>query len=82
MGSLGRQKKQKLPKNTKNSRNEKFCTTATENVCLKDAYTVNFKTISLILIYMITEFYAIFYHMKFRLIAPIAPAPFYSNYMI
>ena len=37
----GRQKKQKLPKNTKNSTNEKFSTTATENVCLKDAYTVN-----------------------------------------
>ena len=39
----GRQKKQELPKNTKNSRNEKFSAKATENVCLKDAYTVNLK---------------------------------------
>jgi len=55
--------------------------TTTENVCLKDAYTVNLRKISLILIYVI-ELYAIFYHMKFRLIAPIAPAPFDSNYVI
>jgi len=75
----GRQKKQK---NTKNSRNEKYSTEAIENVCLKDAYTVNLKKKSLILIYIITELDAIFNHMKFRLIAPIAPAPFYSNYVI
>jgi len=31
--------------------------------------------ISLALIYIITELYAIFFHMKFRSIAPIAPAP-------
>jgi len=66
----GRQKKQKLPKN---SRNEKFITTATEIVCLKDAYTINLKKTSLILIYIITELCAIFNQMKFRLIAPIAP---------
>jgi len=74
--------KGKSPKKHKNSRNEQFITTATENVCLKDAYTINLKQIYLILIYVITELYAIFYHMKFRLIAPIAPAPFYSNYVI
>jgi len=78
----GRQKKQKLPKNTKSSRNEKFSNTATENVCLKDAYTVNLKKKSLILIYIITELYAIFYHIKFRLIAPIVPTPFYSNHVM
>jgi len=32
--------------------------------------------------YILTELYAIFNHMKFRSIAPIAPAPFYSNYVI
>jgi len=74
--------KAKTPKKHKNSRNEKFSTTATGNVCLKDAYTVNLKKISLILIYIITELDAIFYHMKFRLIAPIAPAPFHSNDVI
>jgi len=78
----GRQKKQKLPKNTKNSRNEKFSNTATEDVCLKDAYTVNLKKISLILIFIFTDLYAIFYHIKFRLIAPIAAAPFDSNNVI
>jgi len=31
------------------------------------------------LIYIITELYVIFYHMKFRSIAPIVPAPSYSN---
>ena len=72
----------KLPKNTKNSRNEKFSTTATENVCLKDAYTVNLKKKSLILIYILTELYTISHHMQFHLIAPIAPAPFYSNHVI
>ena len=32
--------------------------------------------------YINTELYAIFYYMQFRLIAPIAPAPFYSNHVI
>lgn len=32
--------------------------------------------------YMITELYEIFHHIKFRLITPIAPAPFHSNYVI
>ena len=33
-----RQKKQKLPKNTKISRNEKFSTTTTENVCFERCF--------------------------------------------
>jgi len=32
--------KAKAPKKHKNSRNKKFSTIATEDVCLKDAYTV------------------------------------------
>ena len=44
----GRQKKQKLPKN------EKFSTSATENVCLKDAYTYhNYRTLCDLLSYEI-----------------------------
>jgi len=44
----GREKRQKLPKNAKNSRNETFSITATVNVCLKDTYTVDLKKKSLI----------------------------------
>ena len=40
----GRKRDTKSPKN---SRNEKFSTTATENVCLKDAYTVKLRKTSL-----------------------------------
>ena len=38
---------------------------------LKDEYTVQFTKIFLTLIYLITELYTIFYHVKFRLIAQI-----------
>jgi len=61
---------------------ERFSITGTENAFLKDVYTVNLKKLSLILIYIITELYAIFNRMKFRLIAPIAPAPFDLNHVI
>jgi len=69
--------KAKAPKKHKKFRNEKFRTTAIENVCSKDAYTVTLKKKSLILIYIIAKLYAIFIHVKFRLIAPIAPAAFF-----
>jgi len=74
--------KAKAPKKDKKLQKRGIQHNSIANVCLKDAYTVKFKKISLILIYIITELYAIFYHMKFRLIAPIAPAPFYSNHVI
>ena len=78
----GRQKKQKLPKNTKNSRNEKFSTTATENVCLNDAYTVNLKKIPEIDIHNHWKFmqsFVIWHSAQFLIIATL---PLYSNYVI